>query len=326
MDSTRIYNQVREHYSAASRGSPPQYSEAIAKSFGYSDQELANIPEGANLGLSCGNPLAIASIREGETVIDLGSGAGFDVFLASPKVGPNGRAIGVDMNDDMLNRANSIKASKGTAADNVTFVKGNITNMPLDSNTADCIISNCVINLVPAQEKPLVFKETHRLLKSGGRVAVSDILAKKELPEKMKNDLALYVGCIAGTSQLAEYEQWLKEAGFTEIVITDTKADLNAYLDIAEDGTKKSDCCIPAAEPVAKGSLSAGCSLKAASPCCSPEDKKTCCSAEDKANCCTTENEAEASCCSTVSSLRDALGKIDLNEWVGSYKIYAVKN
>jgi len=116
---------------------------------------------------------------------------------------------------DMLARAESIKASKGAAADNVTFVKGNITNIPLESDTADCIISNCVINLVPAPEKPFVFKEMHRLLKSGGRIAVSDILAKKELPEKMRNDLALYVGCIAGTGQLSEYEQWLKEAGFT---------------------------------------------------------------------------------------------------------------
>jgi arsenite methyltransferase len=242
----------------------------------------------------------------------------------------------------MLNRANSIKMSKGTAADNVTFVKSNITNISLESNTADCIISNCVINLVPAREKPLVFKEMHRLLKPGGRVAVSDILAKKELPEKMKNDLALYVGCIAGTSQLAEYEQWLRDAGFTgkmlpsffhccqdfnsppEIAITDTKSDLNAYLDIAEDGTKKSECCIPSAKATAEQASAAGCCApKAAAPCCSPEDKKTCCSAEDKATCCTPEKEANASCCSKAkaSSLRDAVGSTDLNEWVGESTI-----
>ncbi|KAK0644327.1 S-adenosyl-L-methionine-dependent methyltransferase [Cercophora newfieldiana] len=315
MESAKIYDQVREHYSAASRGSTAQYSEAIAKSFGYSEAELANTPEGANLGLSCGNPLAIASLREGETVIDLGSGAGFDIFLASPKLGPAGRAIGVDMNDDMLARANSIKASKGAAADNVTFVKGNITDIPLESNTADCIISNCVINLVPAQEKPLVFKEMHRLLKPGGRVAVSDILAKKELPEKMRNDLALYVGCIAGTSQLAEYEQWLKEAGFDQIVIADTKADLNAYLDIAEDGTKKSECCIPSAQPASKEGQAGGCcGPKAAEPCCSTEANDNCCSSDDK------ETGLK------LDGLRDAVGKTDLNEWVGSYKIYAVKN
>jgi ubiquinone/menaquinone biosynthesis C-methylase UbiE len=127
----------------------------------------------------------------------------------------------------MLARANSIKTSKGPAADNVTFVKGNITNIPLESGIADCIISNCVINLVPSQEKPLVFKEMHRLLKSGGRVAVSDILAKKELPEKMRNDLALYVGCIAGTSQLAEYEKWLNEAGFNGAFISNRPLSLS---------------------------------------------------------------------------------------------------
>ncbi|KAG7285861.1 hypothetical protein NEMBOFW57_008155 [Staphylotrichum longicolle] len=176
MDSSTIYDQVHEHYSSASHSTSVKYGEAVAKSFGYSAEELANIPEDANLGLSCGNPLAIASLKE--AIIDLGSGAGFDVFLASTKV-------------------------------------ANITSIPLPSNTAHCIISNCVINLVPHADKPVVFREMYRLLKPGGRVAVSDILAKKTLPEKLVTDVAMYVGCIAGASELGEYEGWLKEVGFT---------------------------------------------------------------------------------------------------------------
>ncbi|KAK3349892.1 S-adenosyl-L-methionine-dependent methyltransferase [Lasiosphaeria hispida] len=292
MESSQIYKQVSEHYSAASKGTSVGYGTTIAKSFGYSEDELANIPEGANLGLSCGNPMAIASLREGETVVDLGSGAGFDIFLASSRIGPQGQAIGIDMNDDMLARANKIKSSKGAAADNVTFIKGVITEIPLEANTADCIISNCVINLVPAPEKPLVFKEMHRILKPGGRVAVSDILARKSLPQKLSDDIAMYVGCIAGASQLAEYEGWLRGAGFDEVIISDTKGDLNVYLDTAEDGTKKADCCVPSA-------TGAGCTGVQVTSCCSP-----------------------AGGARTPTRMSE---KTDLNEWVGSYKIYAVK-
>ncbi|KAK0707392.1 S-adenosyl-L-methionine-dependent methyltransferase [Lasiosphaeris hirsuta] len=292
MESSQIYKQVSDHYSAASKGTSAEYGTTIAKSFGYSEEELANIPEGANLGLSCGNPMAIASLRRGETVVDLGSGAGFDIFLASSRVGPDGQAIGIDMNDDMLARANKIKASKGADADNVTFVKGVITEIPLESSTADCIISNCVINLVPAPEKPLVFKEMHRILKPGGRVAVSDILAKQPLPQKLRDDIAMYVGCIAGASQLAEYEEWLRGAGFDEVIISDTKGDLNVYLETAEDGTRKADCCIPSA-------ASGSCTGAQASSCCSPAE-------------------------STINTT-GVSEKTDLNEWVGSYKIYAVK-
>lgn len=294
MDTSQIYDQVRDHYSAASKGTSEKYGEAIAKSFGYSESELANIPEGANLGLSCGNPFAITSLRDGETVIDLGSGAGFDIFLASTKIGPTGRAIGIDMNDDMLARANSIKETKGTSADNVTFIKGVITEIPLDDGIADCIISNCVVNLVPAPEKPQVFREMYRLLRPGGRVAVSDILAKKELPEKLRNDISLYVGCIAGASLLEEYEKWLKEAGFDEVVIADTKADLNAYTDIGEDGTKKADGSAP---PVVAQGMGGG--------CCGVQPT--------------------SGCAPTTMPAADSSERADLNEWVGSYKIYAVK-
>ncbi|KAK0673196.1 putative arsenite S-adenosylmethyltransferase [Cercophora samala] len=296
MESTeQIYEKVREHYSTASRTTAPKYGESVAKSFGYSEDELSNIPEDANLGLSCGNPLAITSLKEGETVIDLGSGAGFDIFLASTKIGPSGKAIGVDINDEMLARAEKIKASRGSSVSNVSFIKGNITSVPLPDGIADIIISNCVINLVPYEEKKLVFKEMYRLLKPGGRVAVSDILAKKPLPEQLRKDIAMYVGCIAGAAVVAEYENWFKEAGFKESVITDTQADLNVYLNTNEDGTKKSgECCGPAA---------------AVPACCGGDAAK----------------EVEPSCSATTADGMD-VGKTDLNDFVGSYKIFAVKN
>ncbi|KAK4038201.1 S-adenosyl-L-methionine-dependent methyltransferase [Parachaetomium inaequale] len=295
MDPSNIYEQVSEHYSSASRSTSVKYGEAVAKSFGYSADELANIPQDANLGLSCGNPLAIASLKEGETVIDLGSGAGFDVFLASSKVGPSGRAIGIDMNDDMLARATKILTTHPTQNQNITFLKSNITSIPaLPDGTADCIISNCVINLVPRADKPAVFREMHRLLKPGGRVAVSDILAKKPLPEKLSGDLAMYVGCIAGASEVREYEAWLGGCGFGEVMIVDMKADLNVYLETGEDGERKGaeGCCAPVTLGGDEGPSSG--TAAAASGCCAPAGVVP-------------ENT-------------------DLNEFVGSYKIFAVKN
>lgn len=201
----------------------------------------------------------------------------------------------------MLARANKIKSSKGADADNVMFVKGNITAIPLDSDIADCIISNCVINLVPAAEKHLVFKEMHRLLKPGGRVAVSDILAKKELPEQLRHDMAMYVGCIAGTSLVAEYEAWLKEAGFDDILITDTKSDLNVYLDTLDDGTKKGACCDDTPT------------------CCAPgqETKESsCCAAPAAAGCIGGAQSTDV----PVSS--GALRGTDLNEFVGEWSLF----
>ncbi|KAK3503877.1 S-adenosyl-L-methionine-dependent methyltransferase [Neurospora crassa] len=334
-NTSQIYDEVAKHYSAASQTTSVKYGETVAKSFGYTEEELANIPEGANLGLSCGNPLAITSLREGETVIDLGSGAGFDVFLAATRVGPTGRSIGIDFNDDMLARANSLKASRGFPDSQVSFLKGSITAIPLESGTADCIISNCVINLVPEAEKPLVFKEMHRVLKSGGRVAVSDILAKKPLPEKLRNDIAMYVGCIAGASEKQQYETWLKEAGFEQVLIQDTGADINVYLDTDENGNrggccappgtvtvkeeeeeeKSSSCCAPKKTECAPATAAAA----AASSCCKP-------AAETTPSCCKPV-EKESSCCKPAAKPEvEAEEKEDLNEWVGSYKIYAVKN
>ncbi|KAL1840407.1 hypothetical protein VTJ49DRAFT_481 [Mycothermus thermophilus] len=369
MDTTEIYEKVREHYSSASRMTSVKYGETVAKSFGYSADELANIPQDANLGLSCGNPLAIASLKEGETVIDLGSGAGFDVFLAAKKVGTSGRAIGVDMNDDMLARAERIKSSQPASygpTSHISFVKSNITSIDLPSETADCIISNCVINLVPAPEKPAVFREMHRLLKPGGRVAVSDILAKKPFTEELKRDVALYVGCVAGASEVREYETWLREAGFKDIMIVDTNADLNVYLETNEDGERKGMglCCAPGLDPAESESAAAaggccgpaktestsdgGCcapkkteSAQASGGCCAPKSTETpqagsggCCGpaktavAEQSAGgCCVPKSdEPKATVCGVPAPSSSLLGKTNLNEWAGSYKIFAVKN
>ncbi|WZH39203.1 S-adenosyl-L-methionine-dependent methyltransferase [Fusarium acuminatum] len=230
MNSEDIYAKVSERYGTAAKGSDTKYSNTVAKAFGYSEEELASIPKDANLGLSCGTPLATATLREGEVVIDLGSGAGLDVFLSAKKVGPSGKAIGVDMNkasrrytlhqtrpntgcgQNMLAKAMSLKADR--AMTNVEFVESRITNIALEDSIADCIISNCVINLVPHDEKQQVFNEIFRLLKPGGRVAISDILAKKPVSDNIKNSMALYVGCIAGASQVFEYEQYMRNAGF----------------------------------------------------------------------------------------------------------------
>ncbi|EFR02651.1 arsenite S-adenosylmethyltransferase [Nannizzia gypsea CBS 118893] len=259
MENQQVYNDVQKHYGLAARTSDDDaYSRKVAAAFGYSEEELANTPANANLGLSCGNPLALANLKEGECVIDLGSGAGFDVFLAAKAVGSTGKVIGVDMNKargthdraDMLERAN--KNKENAKAENVSFVDSQITAINLPDSIANCIISNCVVNLVPESEKQLVFNEMFRLLKPGGRVAISDILAKKPLSAEIRKSVALYVGCIAGASQVADYEKYFRSAGFNDILIVDTKSDLNVYTTAKDDG--------PAA---------GGCSTKSKPGCCS---------------------------------------------------------
>ena len=182
---------------------------------GYSDDEMTQVPEGANLGLGCGNPVAIASLKPGETVLDLGSGAGFDAFLAVVKVGKTGRVIGVDMTDEMLKKARE-NAKKG-GFENVEFRKGDIEDLPLEDEEVDVVISNCVINLAPDKEK--VFEETYRVLKPGGRLMVSDVVLTKPLPEKVKNDEELLSGCVAGAIMKEDYLNILKKVGFTNIKI-----------------------------------------------------------------------------------------------------------
>lgn len=187
----------------------------VASSLGYDRMELTSLPDGANLGLGCGNPQAIASIRPGEVIVDLGSGGGVDCFLAARASGHEGRVIGVDMTAEMvaLARRNAAKAGY----DNVEFRLGEIEHLPVADASVDVIISNCVINLSP--EKPQVFREAHRILKRGGRLAVSDVVAVGAIPEEVRSNLDLYAGCVAGASAVAEIEEMLRDAGFVDIDI-----------------------------------------------------------------------------------------------------------
>ena len=189
----------------------------ISKSIGYTEEELKAVPEGANLGLGCGNPVALASLREGETVLDLGSGAGFDCFLAADKVGGKGRVIGVDMTPEMLERARE-NARKGNYG-NVEFRLGEIENLPVADNSVDIIISNCVINLSP--DKRSVFQEAFRVTKPGGRLMVSDIVLLKELPDFIKNSIEAYIGCLSGAVLKEEYIGAIEAAGFRDVRIVD---------------------------------------------------------------------------------------------------------
>lgn len=210
---------------------------SVAEAFGYSADQLASIPAEANMGLSCGNPTAFARLREGETVVDLGSGGGLDVFLAADKVGPTGRAIGIDMTPEMLTLARTNAAKHGLA--NVEFYESTIDKLPLADATVDCVISNCVINL--ATDKPAVFREIARVLKPGGRLAVSDLALKKPLPPEISKDIMAYVGCIAGAIPIEDYRSGLLAAGFAHVEVIDSGADLNAYAKVENQG----GCCSP---------------------------------------------------------------------------------
>lgn len=212
-------SQMEAAISAASdpaSGSGSGSARERSSKLGYSADELNAIPEGANLGLGCGNPQAIAALKEGETVLDLGSGGGFDCFLAARQVGESGQVIGVDMTPEMVarSRENAGKAGAG----NVSFRLGEIEHLPLPDGSVDAIISNCVINLSP--DKPSVYAEAFRVLKPGGRLAISDIVVTAPLPEEMRNDMALYTGCVAGASTLEEVETLLEEAGFEQRSLT----------------------------------------------------------------------------------------------------------
>jgi len=199
--------------SACGCGAPA--AKDISKIIGYSDQEMNTVPDGANLGLGCGNPVAIASLKEGEVVLDLGSGAGFDAFLAAAKVGKSGRVIGVDMTPEMIAKAR-VNAQKG-GYENVEFRQGEIEKLPVADNSVDVIISNCVINLSP--DKQTVFQEAYRVLKPGGRLMVSDLVLEKELPGIIKDSVEAYVGCLAGATKKAEYLGFMTKAGFQEVNI-----------------------------------------------------------------------------------------------------------
>ncbi|MEK7485532.1 MAG: arsenite methyltransferase, partial [Planctomycetota bacterium] len=211
---------------------------AVANAFGYTLEELTSIPAESNMGLSCGNPTAQANIRPGETVVDLGCGGGLDVFLASPKVGPKGKVIGIDMTSEMIERGrkNAKKGPNGKPYSNVEFYLAEIENLPLRNSSVDCVISNCVINLVSDKQK--AFQEIARILKPGGRLAISDIALKKILPLEISKNLMAYVGCIAGAILIDDYKKILIQSGFSAVEIVDTHSDLNAYKKI-----ENQSCC-----------------------------------------------------------------------------------
>jgi SAM-dependent methyltransferase len=229
MDGRKIKKAVREGYAKIAKkegaccvpsssccGSPGT-AEGIGKNIGYTDEDLKSVPRGANLGLGCGNPIALASLKEGETVLDLGSGAGFDCFLAAQKVGGSGRVIGVDMTPEMVEKARE-NAGKGGYG-NVEFRLGEIEDLPVEDCSVDAVISNCVINLSP--DKGKVFKDAFRALKPGGRLMVSDIVLLKELPDFIKNSVEAYIGCLSGAVMKDEYIGHVKAAGFRNVEIID---------------------------------------------------------------------------------------------------------
>lgn len=282
MNPSTIYRTVNNGYSsiasqAYSHPDQPSQSAQIATSFGYSEEQLATLPAGTNLGLSCGNPLATAALRPSETMLDLGSGGGLDCLIAARQMlqadpSPVGKIYGIDRNSKMIELARR-NASKSKLPDGlVEFVEAPITNIPLDNASVDLAVSNCVINLVPDEDKPKVFSDIHRLLKPGGRLAVSDLLAKKDIPDHVRNDAALLIGCIAGANLVDEYRKWMIDAGFQQnsIRFVNTNADLNVYQDQA-----------------------------APLSCCS----------------------SKKACGSSPSPTR-----LDFNEWVAAYQIYAVKS
>ncbi len=236
-------------------------AQAMSKFVGYSDDEMNAVPDGANLGLGCGNPVAIASLKDGETVLDLGSGGGFDCFLAANRVGEKGKVIGVDMTPEMLALARS-NAEKG-GYKNVEFRMGEIENLPVADSSVDVIISNCVINLSP--DKQRVFHEAFRVLKPGGRLMVSDIVLLKQLPEEVKESVEAYVSCIAGAAPKEEYLGFLKKAGFKEVTIISETAVLVEY---ASCGCGCGDDCGCSGEETAvtdeAESCACGCSCESA--------------------------------------------------------------
>lgn len=231
MDAERkekIKETVRHGYGDIAKGKSncccgTSSPDTLAQAIGYTDEELQALPEGANMGLSCGNPTAMADLRPGQTVLDLGSGGGFDVFIAARKVGPTGRAIGVDMTSDMLSKARLGTAvfTAKTGLDNVEFRLGEIEHLPVADNSVDVVISNCVINLSP--DKPQVWKEIARVLKSGGKACISDLALTRPLPEAVKESAAALVSCIAGAVLIDETHAMARQAGLTDIRI-DEKA------------------------------------------------------------------------------------------------------
>jgi arsenite methyltransferase len=262
--------------------------QAVAEAFGYTSEELTSIPAEANMGLSCGNPTATAHLRPGEVVVDLGSGGGLDVFLAAKMVGPTGRAIGIDMTTAMIERARANAQAGGYT--NVEFYQSTIDQIPLPDASVDCVISNCVLNLAP--DKPAVFREIARVLKPGGRVAVSDIALKHDLPEAVAQSMAAYVGCIAGAIRIDDYKNGLLAAGFEHVEIVDSGADLSAYAKVGN----QAGCCSPAMDTTNPLQI-------VEASCCTPAAVET----------------------SLHDDLTALLSQHDVNAAAASVKVYAIK-
>lgn len=288
--SEQLLDSVKARYGAIAESelsSDNAGVRAVAEAFGYTAEELTSIPAEANMGLSCGNPTATAHLKPGEVVVDLGSGGGLDVFLAAQKVGPNGRAIGIDMTPEMIARARANAESMGYT--NVDFHHSTIDKIPLPDSSVDCVISNCVINLAP--DKPAVFREIFRILKPGGRVAVSDIALKGELPKEVATSIAAYTSCIAGAIKIEDYRAELLNSGFQYVEVVDSGKDLNAY---------------------SKAEIQSSC-------CSTPKD--------DPAELATIDSQ---SCCGSMTTgvhddITSLLSKYDLNQTAASVKVYALK-
>jgi arsenite methyltransferase len=231
MENKKIKEHVKKRYSEMAKvecsscssgscslscSSPPKY---VAWKVGYSPDEIESVPEDSVLGLGCGNPVALASLKEGETVLDLGSGGGIDVFLAAKKVGPTGKVIGIDMTEEMVTKAKATASEHGYK--NVEFRLGEIEDLPIENKTVDVIISNCVVNLAP--DKLKVFQEAYRVLKPNGRLLVSDHVTEGELPEAVRNSFGAWAGCVAGALEKGEYLDKIKQAGFQNVKVVSQK-------------------------------------------------------------------------------------------------------
>ncbi|KAJ7469758.1 S-adenosyl-L-methionine-dependent methyltransferase [Mycena galericulata] len=232
-DSFLLQSVEQAYSSMAKAGTTPEYAAKVAESFGYTREQLESIPKESHMGLGCGNPTVTATLKPGEIVLDLGSGGGIDVFLAASKIGPAGKAVGIDMSADMVSRARANAAKRGLFPPNVSFIESSLTNaLPINSNSIDCVLSNCVINLLPPSGKEHIFKEIYRVLKPGGRLVLDDILAKTELPSHIRDDIKQYVSCIGGAIQVHEYNELLKTAGFNEAATSSSETidiDVNQW-------------------------------------------------------------------------------------------------
>ena len=300
-DQRELRDVIREKYAAAAIVSTGEDASAAAccsaegatvteeqrAYFGsslYDADERDELPESAVLAsLGCGNPIAIAELHEGETVLDLGSGGGIDVLLSARRVGPTGLAYGLDMTDEMLDLARRNQAESGVT--NVQWLRGHIEEIPLPANTVDVIISNCVINL--SGDKPQVLREAARVLKPGGRFAVSDVVADDDMEDATRADMQAYTGCIAGALTRDEFTEALQAAGLTEVSITETHRVHAAAVSAIVRATKPASGTDVASATVSRAEAAA---------CCSTTEQSTCCEPTDKATCCSTEATAGGSC------------------------------